>query len=173
MFRKKPQPTTHEQQQAQQIAQLTASRRAIADAYEVERARIERDLHDGAQQQFVSALLQLQLAERKAVADPDGALAACVVPVSGQLDLRAAAAVLGVKRLALADLAVVERRTGYVRGGVSPLGQRRPHPVVLDSSALDAELMYVSGGQRGLDVEIAPADLVQVTGAVVAEIAAD
>ncbi|WP_163720943.1 aminoacyl-tRNA deacylase [Micrococcus sp. Alg238-R198] len=107
------------------------------------------------------------------VADPDGALAACVVPVSGQLDLRAAAAVLGVKRLALADLAVVERRTGYVRGGVSPLGQRRPHPVVLDSSALDAELMYVSGGQRGLDVEIAPADLVQVTGAVVAEIAAD
>nr|WP_282595566.1 aminoacyl-tRNA deacylase [Micrococcus sp. XM4230B] len=107
------------------------------------------------------------------VADPDGALAACVVSVSGQLDLRAAAAVLGVKRLALADLAVVERRTGYVRGGVSPLGQRRPHPVVLDSSALDAELMYVSGGQRGLDVEIAPADLVQVTGAVVAEIAAD
>ena len=60
-----------------------------------------------------------------------------------------------------------------MRGGVSPLGQRRPHPVVLDSSALDAELMYVSGGQRGLDVEIAPADLVQVTGAVVAEIAAD
>ena len=86
--------------------------------------------------------------------------------------VRAAAAVLGVKRLALADLAVVERRTGYVRGGVSPLGQRRPHPVVLDSSALDAELMYVSGGQRGLDVEIAPADLVRVTGAVVAEIAA-
>lgn len=62
------------------------------------------------------------------VADPDGALAACVVPVSGQLDLRAAAAVLGVKRLALADLAVVERRTGYVRGGVSPWASAGPTP---------------------------------------------
>ncbi|MEK0087938.1 sensor histidine kinase [Corynebacterium sp. KPL4072] len=59
MFRKKPQPTTHEQQQAQQIAQLTASRRAIADAYEVERARIERDLHDGAQQYLVATSMKL------------------------------------------------------------------------------------------------------------------
>ena len=59
MFRKKPQPITHEQQQAQQIAQLTASRRAIADAYEVERARIERDLHDGAQQYLVAASMKL------------------------------------------------------------------------------------------------------------------
>ncbi|GAA3789093.1 Cys-tRNA(Pro) deacylase [Micrococcus endophyticus] len=106
------------------------------------------------------------------VAAPDGGLAACVVPVSGQLDLRAAAAVLGVKRLALADLALVERRTGYVRGGVSPLGQRHRHPVLLDSSALDAPVMYVSGGQRGLDLELAPADLAAATDAVVAPIAA-
>lgn len=95
-----------------------------------------------------------------------------MVPVSGQLDLRAAAAVLGVKRLALADLALVERRTGYVRGGVSPLGQRHRHPVLLDSSALDAPVMYVSGGQRGLDLELAPADLAAATDAVVAPIAA-
>ena len=69
MFRKKPQPTTHEQQQAQQIAQLTASRRAIADAYEVERARIEHDLHDGAQQYLVAASMKLGEALLDAPAD--------------------------------------------------------------------------------------------------------
>lgn len=106
------------------------------------------------------------------VADPDGGLAACVVPVSGQLDLRAAAVALGVKRLTLADLAVAERRTGYVRGGISPLGQRHRHRVLVDASALDGPAMYLSGGQRGLDVQLAPADLVEVTGAVVAAIAA-
>ena len=106
------------------------------------------------------------------VAAPDGTLAACVVPVAGQLDLRAAAAALGVKRLSLAELAVAERRTGYVRGGISPLGQRRRHRVVLDASALDEPVMYLAGGQRGLDVELAPADLVRLTDAVVAPIAA-
>lgn len=107
------------------------------------------------------------------VALPDGSLAACVVPVSGKLDLRAAAAALGVKKAVMADLAVAERRTGYVRGGISPLGQRNRHPVVVDASALTGEVMYLSGGQRGLDVELAPADLVAVSGAVVAAIAAD
>ena len=106
------------------------------------------------------------------VAAPDGALAACVVPVSGRLDLRAAAAALGVKRLTMAELAVAERRTGYVRGGISPLGQRRRHRVLVDATALDGPVLYVSGGQRGLDVELAPADLVRLTGAVVAAIAA-
>ncbi|MDY6054784.1 Cys-tRNA(Pro) deacylase [Micrococcus sp.] len=107
------------------------------------------------------------------VTAPDGALAACVVPVTGHLDLRAAASALGVKKVAMADLAVAERRTGYVRGGISPLGQRNRHPVVVDASALEAETVYVSAGQRGLDLELAPADLVAATGAVVAEIATD
>lgn len=106
------------------------------------------------------------------VALPDGSLAACCVPVSGQLDLRAAATALGVKKVAMADLAVAERRTGYVRGGISPLGQRQRHPVVVDSSALDGDVLYVSAGQRGRDLELAPADLVAVTDAVVAPIAA-
>lgn len=103
---------------------------------------------------------------------PDGVLAACVVPASRRLDLRAAAGVLGVKRLAMADPALAERRTGSVRGGISPLGQPERHPVLLDSSAFGAETLLVSAGRRGLAVELSPADLVTVTGARVAEIAA-
>lgn len=96
---------------------------------------------------------------------PDGSLAACVVPVAGRLDLRAAAAALRVKRVALADRAEAERRTGYVRGGISPLGQRQRCPVLLDRSALDWDTVFVSGGQRGLDVELAPQELVRVADA--------
>ncbi|WP_246858361.1 aminoacyl-tRNA deacylase [Citricoccus sp. SGAir0253] len=103
---------------------------------------------------------------------PDASLAAAVVPVSGSLDLRATAAALGVKRVGLADPAAAERRTGYVVGGISPLGQRRPARTVLDASALGHPRVYVSAGQRGLDVGLAPADLAALTGAVVAPIAA-
>ena len=103
---------------------------------------------------------------------PDGSLAAAVVPVSGSLDLRAVAVALGVKKVALADPAVAERRTGYVVGGISPVGQRNPVPTVVDSSALDLPRMHVSAGLRGLEVGLAPRDLVQVTSAVVARIAA-
>lgn len=101
---------------------------------------------------------------------PDGSLAACVVPVSGQLDLRAAAKALGAKKVAMADREEAERRTGYVRGGISPLGQRQRCPVLVDESALAWDTVFVSGGQRGLDIEIAPAELVHVTGARVAPI---
>ncbi|MCY1158730.1 MAG: aminoacyl-tRNA deacylase [Citricoccus sp.] len=103
---------------------------------------------------------------------PDGTLAAAVVPVSGTLDLRAAAAALGVKKVALADPAVAERRTGYVVGGISPVGQRHPVPTVVDASALDLPRIHVSAGQRGLEVRLAPEDLVAVTSAAVARIAA-
>lgn len=102
---------------------------------------------------------------------PDGTLAACVVPVSGQLDLRAAAKALGAKKAVLADRDEAERRTGYVRGGISPLGQRQRCPVVVDETALGWETVFVSGGQRGLDIEIAPAALVRVAEASVAPIA--
>ncbi|MBB5748800.1 Cys-tRNA(Pro) deacylase [Micrococcus sp. TA1] len=103
---------------------------------------------------------------------PDGSLAAAVVPVSGSLDLRAVALALGVKKVALADPALAERRTGYVVGGISPVGQRNPVPTVVDSSALDLPRMHVSAGQRGLEVRLVPRDLVAVTSAVVARIAA-
>lgn len=101
----------------------------------------------------------------------DGSLVVAIVPVSGQLDLKAVAAAVGGKRASMADPAVAERATGYVLGGISPIGQRRTHPTVLDDSALAFETVYVSGGRRGLDLGLAPTDLVRVTEAVVAGIA--
>jgi Cys-tRNA(Pro)/Cys-tRNA(Cys) deacylase len=99
------------------------------------------------------------------VTEVDGALTVAVVPVTGELDLKALAAVAGGKRAAMADRAVAERATGYVRGGISPLGQRKRLPTVIDASALDLPLMYVSAGRRGLQVSLAPADLIRLTGA--------
>jgi Cys-tRNA(Pro)/Cys-tRNA(Cys) deacylase len=92
------------------------------------------------------------------VAEVDGALTVCVVPVSAQLDLRS----LG-KRAQLADVTKAERATGYVAGGISPLGQRRALPTLVDASALAFETVHVSAGRRGLEIELAPADLVSLT----------
>jgi Cys-tRNA(Pro)/Cys-tRNA(Cys) deacylase len=105
------------------------------------------------------------------LADADGRLVVGIVPVAGRLDLKALARAVGARRATLADPAVAERATGYVVGGISPLGQKRPHPTVLDSSALDHETVLVSGGRRGLDVELAPADLMTLTSATTAPIA--
>lgn len=102
--------------------------------------------------------------------DVDGAPAVGIVPVSRQLDLKAVAAALGGKRATMADPAVAERVTGYVVGGISPVGQRRRLPTVLDRSAVRHPTVLVSGGRRGLDVELAPGDLVAVTDAVVAPV---
>ena len=100
------------------------------------------------------------------VASVDGKLTVAVVPVAAQLDLKA----LG-KRSELARPADAERATGYVTGGISPLGQRRRLPAVVDASALDHETVFVSGGRRGLELELNPRDLVSLTGAAVAAIA--
>ncbi|WP_324644816.1 Cys-tRNA(Pro) deacylase [Pseudarthrobacter sp. LT1] len=100
----------------------------------------------------------------------EGRLAVGIVPVSGTLDLKAIATALGAKKAAMADPAAAQRRTGYVLGGISPLGQRQPSPTVLDSSALALGTLLVSGGRRGLDIELAPADLVRLTDAVTAPI---
>jgi Cys-tRNA(Pro)/Cys-tRNA(Cys) deacylase len=104
------------------------------------------------------------------IAEVDGALTVAVVPVTGDLDLKALAAAAGGKRAALADRAVAERSSGYVRGGISPLGQRRTLPTVIDASALDLDRMYVSAGRRGLQASLAPADLVRLTHAGTAKI---
>jgi len=104
------------------------------------------------------------------LADVDGALTVAVVPVSGQLDLKALARAVGGRRAAMADPRAAERSTGYVVGGISPLGQKREHPTVVDATALDHPTVFVSAGRRGLEVELAPADLVRLTAAVTAPI---
>jgi len=101
----------------------------------------------------------------------DGGLAVAVVPVTGEADLKAVAGALGAKRAVLAERAAAERATGYVVGGISPLGQRRRLRTVLDASAVGFDTVFVSGGRRGLELELAPAGLVTATGAVVAPIA--
>ncbi|WP_101782980.1 Cys-tRNA(Pro) deacylase [Nonomuraea indica] len=105
------------------------------------------------------------------VAEVESGLAVAVVPVAGKLDLKALAAALGGKRAAMADAAKVERVTGYVVGGISPLGQRKQLPTVVDSSALDFETIFFSAGRRGLQIETAPANLVTLTRATTAPIA--
>ncbi|GAA2249725.1 Cys-tRNA(Pro) deacylase [Streptomyces atrovirens] len=104
------------------------------------------------------------------VADVDGALTVAVVPVAGQLDLKALASAVGGKRATMADPALAERTTGYVRGGISPLGQRKKLPTVVDESATRHETICVSAGRRGLEVELAPADLTTLTSATSAPI---
>ena len=105
------------------------------------------------------------------LAEVDGVLVVGVVPVTGMLDLKALAAVVGGKRAVMADPSVAERRTGYVVGGISPIGQKTAHRTVLDETVELWDTVFVSGGRRGLDLELAPADLARVTGATTAAIA--
>jgi Cys-tRNA(Pro)/Cys-tRNA(Cys) deacylase len=95
--------------------------------------------------------------------DSDAGLGIGIVPVSGMLDLKALAGALGGKRAALAELALAERKSGYVVGGISPFGQKTALPTVLDDSALEYDTILVSGGRRGFDIELAPADLLAAT----------
>ena len=104
------------------------------------------------------------------VASVDGRLVVAVVPVSGTLDLKALAEAVGGKRAEMAQPAAAERATGYVVGGISPLGHRSRLPVVVDATVEGLVRVYVSAGRRGLQVSLAPADLVAVTAARVAPI---
>lgn len=104
------------------------------------------------------------------VAQVDDTLTVAVVPVSGSLDLKALARAIGGKKAIMADVRSAERATGYVAGGISPLGQRTSLPTVIDTSASNFTTVFVSGGKRGVDLELAPADLAHLTSAVVASI---
>jgi Cys-tRNA(Pro)/Cys-tRNA(Cys) deacylase len=128
----------------------------------------------------MDAALQLELDPgqvfKTLVVDLDGderRMAVVVAPATGQVDLRAAAGALGAKKAVLADQARAERTTGYVAGGISPFGQRKALPTVLDESSILYDTIFVSAGRRGLEIEIAPDDLVAVLDAAVAEIARD
>lgn len=132
--------------------------------------------HDAAEHDFGGeAARELGIAPERVfktlLAEVDGALAVAIVPVSGMLDLKALAAARGGKRAQMADPAVAEKKTGYVVGGISPIGQRTRLPTVIDESALDFETVFVSGGRRGLDLELAPADLARATAGAWARIA--
>lgn len=105
------------------------------------------------------------------LADVDGRLVVGIVPVTGKLDLKALAQAAGGKKAVMADPAVAERKTGYIVGGISPIGQKNRHQTVLDETAELWDVVYVSGGRRGFDLGLAPADLIRVTDAVVADIA--
>ena len=104
------------------------------------------------------------------IAEVDGALTVAVVPVSGSLDLKALAAAVGGKRAVMAAPADAERATGYVRGGISPLGQRRRLPTVVDASAAAHPTVFVSAGRRGRDLELPPSALTTLTTATTAPI---
>jgi Cys-tRNA(Pro)/Cys-tRNA(Cys) deacylase len=105
------------------------------------------------------------------VAAPEGrGLWVAVVPVAGLLDLKALAQAAGAKRATMADPKAAERATGYVVGGISPLGQRQRLSTVVDASALGFGTIFVSAGRRGLEIELSPGDLISLCNAVVAPI---
>jgi len=134
--------------------------------------------HDAANTNFgleaASALkLDPEQVFKTLLADVDGALTVAIVPVTGKLDLKALAAAVGGKKAEMADPRVAERKTGYVVGGISPIGQKTRHTTVLDETAELFDTIFVSGGRRGFDIELAPADLLAITGGSIAAIARD
>ena len=139
-------------------------------AYEHDPRAHDRGLSYG-QEAALALGIEAERVFKTLLAEVDGSLTVAVVPVDGQLDLKALAAAVGGKKAAMADPAAAERATGYVVGGISPLGQRRRLPTVVDASALGFESVLVSAGRRGVDVELAPADLVRLTAARTAPIA--
>lgn len=112
-----------------------------------------------------------QIFKTLVVAGPAG-LAVAVLPVPAKLSLKAAAAALGMTKAAMADPAAAQRTTGYVLGGISPLGQRKPLPTVIDETALLWDRVLCSAGKRGLEISVAPTDLIALTRAVTADIQA-
>lgn len=128
------------------------------------------DVTDFGGEAVAALALDSQRVLKTLLADVDGELVVGIVPVAGKLDLKALAQAVGGKKAAMADPAVAERKTGYVVGGISPLGQRTRLRIVLDTSAKDHPTVFVSGGRRGFDIELAPEDLARAATAIWAPI---
>ncbi len=128
-------------------------------------------LHDFGAEAAAKLVLDPDQVFKTLVVTADGDQVVAIVPVSCQLGLKAVGKALGAKRVEMCDPDVAERITGYVRGGISPFGQRTALPTVIDDTAPLYETVYVSGGKRGLDIGVAPGDLVHLLDAVVADIA--
>jgi Cys-tRNA(Pro)/Cys-tRNA(Cys) deacylase len=133
-------------------------------------------IHDSAVSSFGLEAAQVLGADpmrvfKTLVASADGILVVGIVPVSGTLDLKALATAVGARKAEMADPKLAERKTGYVLGGISPLGQKTRLATVLDETAELFDTIYVSGGRRGFDIELAPDDLIRAAEAIVAAIA--
>jgi Cys-tRNA(Pro)/Cys-tRNA(Cys) deacylase len=162
------------------LARTSRPSGATAAIRALEQAGVPHVLHPydhdpGAASYGMEAAQALGVAESRVfktlIANVDGGLVVAVIPVSHRLDLKVLARVLGARKALMADPAAAQRATGYVVGGISPLGQKRPHQTVVDESALDHDTILVSAGRRGLDVELAPTDLVTLAAATTAAIA--
>ncbi len=130
------------------------------------------DLHDFGREAADALGLEHDRVFKTLVVVVDDELAVAVVPVSCQLSMKRVATALGAKKATMCDAARAERSSGYIVGGISPIGHRKPLRTVIDETADLFDTVYVSGGRRGLDIGLAPSDLVAVLDAAVAPITA-
>ncbi len=130
------------------------------------------DLHDFGREAAAALDLDPDQVFKTLVVVADDELVVAIVPVSCQLSMKRIATAAGAKKAAMCDAAAAERSSGYVVGGISPIGQRKPLRTVIDESAELFDMVYVSGGKRGVDIGLSPVDLVAVLDAIVAPITA-
>ena len=145
---------------------------AAGIAYTIHEYERGEDLRDFGREAAVALGLDHDQVFKTLVVVADDELVVAVVPVSCQLSMKRVAAAVGAKKAVMCEPARAERSSGYIVGGISPIGQRRPLRAVVDESAELFDVVYVSGGKRGLDIGLAPGDLVDVLDAIVAPITA-
>ena len=145
---------------------------AAGIAYTIHEYERGEDLRDFGREAAVALGLDHDQVFKTLVVDADQELVVALVPVSCQLSMKRVAAAVGAKKAAMCEPARAERSSGYIVGGISPIGQRTPLRTVVDESAELFDVVYVSGGKRGMDIGLAPSDLVNVLDAVVAPITA-